>query len=217
MSAEPRRRRGRGGQGGHEPRARIRTRELRAMELSNLGWSQYQIAADLGITQAAVSKLLKRVELRILRELTETVERQKARQTLRLEHLFAESMRAWTESKSDTTRRRQRKTQGGTRGSDGVVAEVVVENQRGDPRYLEEARKALADHRKIWGLDAPHKVDVRASRNPYSDMSEEDLRTELARQAQLLAVGDIPSTRVADAKEELSSNVTQEPGHAGTE
>jgi hypothetical protein len=48
-------------------------------------------------------------------------------------------------------------------------------------------------------------------------MSEEDLRTELVRQAQLLAVGDIPSMGVADAKEELSSNVTQEPGHAGTE
>ena len=64
-------RRGRGGQGGHESRARIRTRELRALELANQGWSQHQIAGDLGITQAAVSKLLKRVELRILRELAD--------------------------------------------------------------------------------------------------------------------------------------------------
>jgi predicted transcriptional regulator len=34
-------------------------RELRAMELTNQGWSQHQIAADLGISQAAVSQLLK--------------------------------------------------------------------------------------------------------------------------------------------------------------
>jgi predicted transcriptional regulator len=34
------------------------------MELAVVGWSQPQIAADLGITQAAVSKLLKRVETR---------------------------------------------------------------------------------------------------------------------------------------------------------
>lgn len=179
-------RRGRGGQGGHEPRTRVRTRELRAMELAVLGWSQYQIAADLGISQAAVSKILKRIETRILQELAETVERQKARHTLRLENLFAEAMRAWEQSKADSTRRRQRKTQGRAGGAGAIVAEVVVENQHGDPRYLDEARKALGDHRKIWGLDAPRKVDVRASRNPYDGMTEDDLRAELDRQARLL-------------------------------
>jgi transposase len=185
MSDPRRRRRGRGGQGGHDPRARIRTRELRAMELAVLGWSQPQIATDLGITQAAVSKLLKRVETRLLRELAQTVQRQKARQTLRLEHLFAEAMRAWTASKADTTRRRQRQTHGGDAAGE-TVAELVVENQHGDPRYLDEARKALADQRKLWGLDAPQKVDLHASRDPYDNMPEEALRAELARQTQLL-------------------------------
>ena len=94
MSLPPRGRRGRGGQDGHDPRARIRTRERRTMHLTVLGWSQQQIAADLGVTQAAVSKILNRVERRVLRELTATVERHKARQTLRLEHIFAEAMRA---------------------------------------------------------------------------------------------------------------------------
>jgi hypothetical protein len=173
-------RRGRGGHAGHEPRARIRTRELRTLELATLGWSQHQIAADLGISQAAVSKTLKRVELRLLRELSETVDRQKARQTVRLELLFAEALRAWTESKADSTRRRQRKGEGGTATN---IAELTVENSHGDPRYLGEARQALADARKLWGLDAPQKVDLRASRNPYDAMTEDDLRAELARQA----------------------------------
>lgn len=181
--------RGRGGQGGHEPRARIRTRELRAMELSVLGWSQHQIAEDLGVSQAAVSKILRRVEERVLGELRAVVERQKARHSLRLEHLYAESMRAWGDSKTDSTRRRQRKTQGGAGGAGATVAEIVSENQHGDPRYLDEARKSLADHRKLWGLDAPQKVDLRASRNPYDDMTEEALRDELARQTRLLDVG----------------------------
>jgi predicted transcriptional regulator len=189
MSDTPRRRRGRGGQGGHDPRARIRTRELRAMELTVQGWSQHQIAADLGVSQVAVSKILKRVEVRLLRELAATVERQKARHTVRLEHLFAEAIRAWEQSKADTTRRRQRKSDGGSGGTGRTVAEIVVENQHGDPRYLEEARKALADHRKLWGLDAPQRVDLRASRNPYDSMTEDALRDELAKQTRLLAVG----------------------------
>jgi predicted transcriptional regulator len=207
MIRSPRSRRGRGGKGGHEPRARIRTRELRALELANQGWSQHQIAADLGISQAGVSKLLKRIELRLLRELTDTVERQKARQSLRLEHLFAESMRAWTDSKSDATRRRQRKSQGGASGN-AVVAEVTVENQHGDPRYLEEARKTLADHRKIWGLDAPQRVDVRATRNPYVEMNDEELRAELDRQSRLLAAADAAVTK------EERTPIQQETDHA---
>lgn len=165
------------------------------MELTVLGWTQPQIARDLGISQAAVSKLLKRIETRLLRELAETVQRQKARQTLRLEHLFAEAMRAWNESKEDTTRRRQRQTRAGA-GAGATVAELVVENQHGDPRYLDEARKALADQRKLWGLDAPQKVDLRASRDPYADMPEEALRAELARQTQLLG---LPNPTVIDA------------------
>jgi len=178
--------RGRGGRHGHEPRARIQTRELRVLELATLGWSQHQIAADLGVTQAAVSRILARVERRLLRELAETVERQKVRQTVRLEHLFAEAVRAWDASKADATRRRQRKTQTSAGGAGASIAEIVVENSHGDPRYLTEARQALADTRKLWGLDAPQKVDLRGSRNPYDAMTEADLRAELARQAQLL-------------------------------
>jgi predicted transcriptional regulator len=202
MSDTPRRRRGRGGQGGHEPRARIRTRELRAMELTVHGWSQHQIAADLGISQAAVSKILKRTEIRVLRELTAIVERQKARHTLRLEHIFAEALRAWEQSKGDTTRRRQRKSDSGPGGTGSTVAEVVVENQHGDPRYLEEARKALADHRKLWGLDAPQKVDVRAPRNLYDGMTEEALRDELAKQTRLLAGGEPVAAESTNPSEE---------------
>jgi len=198
MTDTTRHRRGRGGQGGHEPRARIRTRELRAMELLVLGWSQHQIAADLGVSQAAVSKILRRVEERVLRELRSVVERQKARHSMRLEHLYAEAMHAWSDSKADSTRRRQRKTQAGAGTGGTTVAEVVSENQHGDPRYLEEARKSLADHRKLWGLDAPQKVDVRALRSPYDDMTEEALREELAKQTRLLEIGkpvaDEPTT-----------------------
>ena len=212
MSDTPRHRRSRGGQGGHEPAARIRTRELRAMELRAVGWSQPQIAADLGITQAAVCKLLKRVETRLLRDLAETLGRQKARQALRLEHLYGEAMRAWTESKADSTRRRQRKTQGGD-GADATVAEIVVENQHGDPRYLDEARKALADTRKLLGLDAPQKVDLRASQDPYDDMTEDALRAELARQTQLLGAAtpvviDAVATDAGTADRSIPNAVT---------
>jgi hypothetical protein len=66
------------------------------------------------------------------------------------------------------------------------MAELVVENRHGDTRYLNEARKALADQRKLWGLDALQQLDVRAPRNPYDGMSEQALRERLAQQQRLL-------------------------------
>ena len=97
-----------------------------------------------------------------------------------------ESIRAWEQSKADTTRRRQRKTQSGGRGPGATVAEIVVETQHGDPRYLQVARQTLADLRKLWGLDAPQPVDVRA-KNPYDGMTKEALEAEIAQHARLLA------------------------------
>ena len=41
----------------------------------------------------------------------------------------------------------------------------------------------------MWGLDAPQQVDVRASRNPYADMTEDALREALVDQARLLGIG----------------------------
>jgi predicted transcriptional regulator len=172
-------------------------REMRTLEMSIQGWSQHHIATDLGISQAAVSKILKRVEERALRELSGVVQRQKARQALRLEHIYSESMRAWERSKAESTRRRQRKTQPGQGGSGSTVAEITVEAQHGDPRFLDEARRALADLNKLWGLDAPQRVDLRASRNPFADLTEDQLRDLSAQQRSLIdASRSLASTTV---------------------
>ena len=177
---------GRGGQGGHEPQASIQARALRVLERSVAGLSQREIAAEEGMSQSAVSKILQRLEARVLEELVGRVEQQKVRQTLCLDHLYRESLRAWEASKADATRRVQKKTQPGVGAPSATVAQFVVETQHGDPRYLEVARKVLADQRRVWGLDAPQKLDVRATEGPFEAMTDAALAAELARQRQLL-------------------------------
>ena len=189
---------GRGGQGGREPRATVQARALRVLERSVAGLSQREIATEEGISQSAVSKILQRLEARVLEELVGRVEQQKVRQTLCLDHLYRESLRAWEASKADATRRVQRTTHAGAGAvGGGTVAQLVVETQHGDPRYLEVARKVLADQRRVWGLDAPQKLDVRATEGPFDAMSDEALAEVLAHQRQLLAsldtATDVPS------------------------
>ena len=53
---------------GAEPRTRILDREQRAWDLSIRGRTQREIADAVGITQPAVSKLLRRVSARLSRD-----------------------------------------------------------------------------------------------------------------------------------------------------
>lgn len=179
-----RRGKGRGGKGGHEPPSRVRLREAQVVEHVLEGRTQHQIADALGISQAAVSKIARRVEERLLADLACKAERQRARQTLRLEHIYGQAMRAWQDSKQEGLRRRQRKTEHDG-GAGSTVAELISENRHGDPRYLDEARKALADLRKVWGIDAPERVSIDAV-SVFASMSDEALDLELSRHLRLV-------------------------------
>jgi hypothetical protein len=150
----PRAKRGRGGRGGYEPRLRIRNREARAVELALQGCRQSAIAADLRVSQAAVSKILARVEDRVLADQAAHHRQMKGRLMMRLEHLYGECIRAWERSKSPSTRRRQRQLLGSPKGSSGNVAELVTEDQSGDPRHLKLALVVLMAQIKLCGLDA---------------------------------------------------------------
>ncbi len=168
---------------------RIRERERRVLQLVVVGRTQHQIAAEVGVSQPAVSKILKRVEERLLAELAPMVDRWRVRQTLRLDHLYAESVTAWEASKQDAMRRRQRKADG---PGGGTVAELVSENRHGDPRFLELARKTLADLRELWAINPPDRVAIAGS---FATLSDAQLEAELARQEEVfrrldLTVGD---------------------------
>ena len=73
------------------------------------GWRQEAIADHLGITQAAVSKILRRVDERALRVVADQVAYLKMRGARHLEYLSREGRRGWEQSKQGRVRRRQTK------------------------------------------------------------------------------------------------------------
>jgi hypothetical protein len=78
--------------------------------------------------------------------------RHRAALTRKFEHVYREGMGAWEGSKSQRTRRRQRQTAAASGLGGGTIAEVVVDDSHGDSRYLEVARRALADLTRLWRL-----------------------------------------------------------------
>jgi transcriptional regulator with XRE-family HTH domain len=141
----PRQRR-RGGLGGAEPKAIIVEREATVWEWSCRGLRQRAIAERVGISQAAVSKILRRVQRRVEARMAETHARMEAQHVDRLEHLLAAALDGWEASRTDRTRRRQRRVEGsaGSEAQDRMAAEIVVETRAGDARLLREARETIA-------------------------------------------------------------------------
>ena len=71
----------------------IRGREHQVLTLTEEGWRQEAIADHLGITQAAVSKILRRVDERALRVVADQVAYRKMRGARHLEYLSREGRR----------------------------------------------------------------------------------------------------------------------------
>lgn len=158
------------------PEELTQNREERAWLLRQQFWTEERIARDLGVTQQAVSKMLKRVRVRLAKEFKDRAEEIKAEQTTQLSHIADEAMQAWHKSRENaemtrTITREVGEKKSSTRspfdreddpvgGEPVTVTETTFESkgQSGNASHLREAREALGDIRKIWGLDAPAKV-----------------------------------------------------------
>lgn len=162
----------------------VRDRERKAWDLRQRFWTEARIAQELGISQPAVSKILRRVETRLADRFAKRASRIKARQTAQLEVIATEAFDAWLHSKTPQLTERTTKKAGGPPRSEaqadpgggqdegepaGVEAvdltfEVVTLNESRthhcDSSLLNQARAALADIRSIWGLDSPKKSEV---------------------------------------------------------
>jgi hypothetical protein len=149
-------------------RSQARDHEGKAWDLRCRGWSQWRIAAQIGVCQQAVSKILARVEARELKRLSESVERLKVEQTGQLGHVIEESVDAWHRSKQPRKRATSR-TGGGSDDEDGgggsdTVKTLDVIERDGDPAFLYAAMNAMDRIRSLWGLDvSPALQDPAAS------------------------------------------------------
>jgi hypothetical protein len=109
-----------------------------------------------------VSRLLSKAAKIALARLTEDVQRHKALQHERLDHIISEAMQGWERSKKDKRSGVKRtdslppeeRSGAGELVKAGEQVTQTAEEQVGDPTFLQEAREALADQRRIWGLDA---------------------------------------------------------------
>lgn len=140
----------------------VKARETHAWAMRARGMSQARIGAELGLTRGGVHRLLKRIERRELKRMSEGIESVKITQHHVLEHISGEALEAWDRSKTPRKRAASKRSvgEGGEGPGDEVQTSEVVERD-GDCSYLYCAMQALGHIRSLWGLDvAPAQQDA---------------------------------------------------------
>lgn len=136
----------------------------RAMELQRKCWTHEKIAAELGVSRVTITRNLNRYNRRLMARMRRRDASEKARQLEQLRWIAQEAAEAWERSKQPIASTKTTEEGVGT-ADDGTTVlesktETTVKEQGGIPAFLAEARAAMADARRILGLDAPAKTEA---------------------------------------------------------
>jgi len=123
------------------------------------------------------SIIIKRVNRWLVPKFMGDIREIKCEHTERLLHIASEAMTAWERSKRDKVQFEHE------RGDDGKLKLLKMkrEPQAGNPTFLATAMKALEDIRKVWGADAPVRMEV-SGEIRVAGRTVEQARMELATQ-----------------------------------
>jgi hypothetical protein len=124
-------------------------RRQQVAELYVQGWTQYAIASHLQICQTTVCFDLKALRKEWRESSIRDFDTLREVELKKLEHVEREAWAAWDRS--------QKPLQSAVLNGEGNAtrARKTVKNQHGDPRFLEQVQKCVAQRRALLGLDAP--------------------------------------------------------------
>ena len=144
------------------PKEVLAEREVQVWTLRQKFYTHQRIADELGLERSTVTKILQRVTKRALNGLSEDIREKKIAQLEQLEYIADEAIQGWHRSREAQKNVSRRTTEKAGRLTGGKREETLIQtsDMDGDPRYLETAMKALADIRKIAGIDAPKAVEL---------------------------------------------------------
>lgn len=133
----------------------------RTLELYHKGWTQYQIAEELGVSQPQVCNDLKLIRERAVSATNKTRAEWVAEQLVKIDLRRREAWAAWERSKKD---RKKTVHEENTLGdSYGVRDREEISESPGDAAFLSALAECDRDVAALLGLNAPSKVDLQGT------------------------------------------------------
>ncbi|HVV98798.1 MAG TPA: hypothetical protein VHB77_00575 [Planctomycetaceae bacterium] len=135
-------------------------RRARVAELALRGWRTVRIATEVHAEVGTVANDLKRLEQGWREAGLRDFDRLRGIEAAKLDEIERCAWDAFDRSREAAQKRtkRKRRTTGGKQPTEVDEATVVDADRVGDPRFLHIVLEAIADRRKLFGLDKPTKV-----------------------------------------------------------
>jgi len=136
----------------------------RITQLHKEGWSNKDIAEELGIADYTVCRDIARVRTVLFEQAVENLDEARKQELAKINLIEAEAWEAWERSKQPRT------TKSVTKG-DTVNKQSAKEEERGgDPRYMEIILKCSEQRAKLLGL-VVNKVDMTTLGKPMQHIT----------------------------------------------
>lgn len=121
--------------------------------LRRQNWSYQRIGDHLGLHNSTICRWMQRINAKAWARLIKDEAAVRGDHLARLEELAFQAQQEWDRSRTDAEKVQTKETDAGS-GQAGLetTTTTTVEGRLGDPRYLEEIRKVLADIRQLAGL-----------------------------------------------------------------
>ena len=152
------------------------------------GKTQEQVAAKHGMSRNNVGNLVRKIDRWLIPQFMDDIRGIKCQHTQRLLHIVSEAMGAWERSKRDKVTFNFERVEYVDGVGDAAVTKTRLqlegfkkEPQAGNPTFLATAMKALEDIRKVWGADAPVRMEV-SGEIRVAGRTVDEARAELAQQ-----------------------------------
>jgi transposase len=140
---------------GRQPSEIERDRKI-ISEMYLAGKNQYEIAEEIGVSQATVSRDLKAIQKQWMKQTTFNLDRQKGAELARLDKLEAEYWKSWRDSR--TYRKETIRLGNGT--TEDILHDVGYGLTGGNSKFLDGVHKCIEQRCKILGLNAPAKKEI---------------------------------------------------------
>lgn len=145
------------------------------------GSLQTQIAGELNVTQATISRDLAALRKLWLQSALVDINEAKAKELAKIDNLELEYWAAWERSKLDAeievteqVGSRHKPKKGEPPEPEGLALERIkkykrVEGQSGNPAFLRGIEWCIQARRELFGLDAPKRTDVTSGGKPIEN------------------------------------------------
>ncbi len=194
-------------------------RKKRATQLYLEGYAQFEIAIRLGVTQAAVSKIIKRVKKEWQTEVVTNTAAARNREIARLENIYKVAIKAWKRSKRNAEsesiskeyarlEKKMRKLKGRGDGKRSRCPLIVIKKksdrktmgQSGDPRFLYLAKECIETIAKIRGILEPetNNTQITVLQVPWEQLSRLESRPSDVIEGKIASVRNLPVERNGD-------------------